>query len=765
MALNGSWQTRVGGMNIYVRVEWSAAKSTPNRYSVITANLYLVSTGGTIQTGNNRTVLLSIAGYKKTGSANFTLSNGQKKHLLTHQQTLYHNANGDLNAAITGMVGFAGLLGQGEVYAGGTASVDTMGPANTPSTISLDKTRWKVHTPLNYTISRKNSSHTHRIELMLNGTILKTINNPPLTGGLPQFTATEYKRMYEIFNGRVGPGTLTLTVRLYTLNGSTQVGLETAVVDVLGTYSSRVDPVANIDARDIDRRLSFSHDNDVPKNNSDYMVIAHLMQEGYSGYLGSVWTFQGLDPSITYNIASGYDNSDFNYPIILDRVGKGKFYWRTVTTYQGVELNMAKESDRFDISLNGAPGIELHYGFLRFVDTEDLMPHPTLVRGLSKPLFFFDWNKASGSASSMKLTVGNTTVNISPSAESYSWGSYMGGTSATVSVTNEYGIEETQTVMIAERGIPSVSAQVRAVRQGFTTSVRVTFAGTVDNLNGKNNITKTELRMGSGSWVTVPFSQSGNSFNSSSFRTYTVPIDSSGSFSLRVTTPFYTRTFTGSVSPAKPLFYIGEQEKNIGLGKYPRAGNMVDSEYPIYAPVYNFSDGASLTSVNNSLRIHSVLDYVDIWPSSSYVQFSTNKGTYYFDKQLVAEGGFRVSTGSTSLTNTTASSLVVTGNTALNNVNKLHLTAEPTTNSIETGRVGIGGWGNGKTATSGSLVGYTVNFRTRKTYTPSSIQLTEGSASLTKTPQAIDIDQDGFWFYFGGDGVESYRYWRGYYRA
>ncbi len=66
--------------------------------------------------------------------------------------------------------------------------------------------------------------------------------------------------------------------------------------------------------------------------------------------------------------------------------------------------------------------------------------------------------------------------------------------------------------------------------------------------------------------------------------------------------------------------------------------------------------------------------------------------------------------------------------------------------------------------TTGTVAGVGVQFRTRKSYVPSSVELT--STSATVSAHVTDITQDGFWLYINGNGVNGgYPYWRGYYRA
>ena len=95
------------------------------------------------------------------------------------------------------------------------------------------------------------------------------------------------------------------------------------------------------------------------------------------------------------------------------------------------------------------------------------------------------------------------------------------------------------------------------------------------------------------------------------------------------------------------------------------------------------------------------------------------------------------------------------------NINFANMTTIPTTGQAETGFAGIGG----QVATaSGVQFGIGVNFRVRKTYTPTSVTLETSSSTLSGLPSVADISQDGFWLFFQ-DAAVGLRYWRGTYTA
>jgi phage minor structural protein len=87
---------------------------------------------------------------------------------------------------------------------------------------------------------------------------------------------------------------------------------------------------------------------------------------------------------------------------------------------------------------------------------------------------------------------------------------------------------------------------------------------------------------------------------------------------------------------------------------------------------------------------------------------------------------------------------------------------EPRQSTSENGFCGVGATTSSNTTSA--FAGTGVNFRTKKSYTPSSVTLT--ATSNTAPGLIADIRADGFWIYVeGGNFTGAYRYWRGTYTA
>ena len=142
--------------------------------------------------------------------------------------------------------------------------------------------------------------------------------------------------------------------------------------------------------------------------------------------------------------------------------------------------------------------------------------------------------------------------------------------------------------------------------------------------------------------------------------------------------------------------------------------------------------------------------------------------------------------GTTSLGSTTATSLTVSGtsyHSSLYATNTLQVSGGVTfssggdtyysngiftTRNTESGYCGVGAWNPSSGGTGSNLAGVGVNFRVKKTYTPSGVNLTTLSSVLgsSQAIQTTQVTADGFWLYILGSQRTGYFvYWRGYYSA
>jgi phage minor structural protein len=100
------------------------------------------------------------------------------------------------------------------------------------------------------------------------------------------------------------------------------------------------------------------------------------------------------------------------------------------------------------------------------------------------------------------------------------------------------------------------------------------------------------------------------------------------------------------------------------------------------------------------------------------------------------------------------------GGLAISSIGALELdTAGVVTSRDETGFCGVGA--RDSEGITSALAGVGVNFRTKRTVSPSSVYFDGSDGNVS--PQGINLSVDGFWLYINGTGGVGYKYWRGKY--
>ncbi|MGJ9460280.1 phage tail spike protein [Oceanobacillus sp. CF4.6] len=127
------------------------------------------------------------------------------------------------------------------------------------------------------------------------------------------------------------------------------------------------------------------------------------------------------------------------------------------------------------------------------------------------------------------------------------------------------------------------------------------------------------------------------------------------------------------------------------------------------------------------------------------ITFASGTASYTFGSSII---------GDVTFLEVSSEEVALSGNILNLNSNKI------VTSRSETGFMGLGGAGNGIT---GNAVLAGVNFRTKKTYTPSSISYT--TTASNRTPAFFDISVDGFSVAIPGEGSSGFLYFRGNYTA
>ncbi|MBP3951122.1 phage tail spike protein [Bacillus suaedae] len=289
-------------------------------------------------------------------------------------------------------------------------------------------------------------------------------------------------------------------------------------------------------------------------------------------------------------------------------------------------------------------------------------------------------------------------------------------------------------------------------------------------------------------------------------------VDSNGNVTLKGDLDGASGNFSGSISTNNLLIYSGSSGNQVTLDSGPVLGRVkmgtngnVNSTGTVVTPLHAFiaksayngysesltnlptmriyadvteligdaligtgSTASRLSSSSYALRHSNAYGYVDIGPmNSSYAHIYTDRPEFYFNKELKVNGskvwnqsndGSGSGLDADTVDGKHASSFLETSGGTLAGDG-----TEILKSGAEYGFCGLGAIEPYNT--TGTIAAVIVQFRCKKTYTPSSISRTTISGSGGGSNGVNDIRPEGFQLYLNGGNSVQYRYWRGSYSA
>ena len=202
---------------ITLRFNWSqSSQSIANNNSVVSWNLQLIASGGSISSSASKSWNVTVNGSNYSGSNTVGISSGQTKTLASGTTTVGHNADGTKSFSFSFSqqfdISYSGVGWIGTKSGSGSGTLSTI-----PRTSSVSSTNANIGENITITINRASSSFTHTLRYWfgnLSGTIASKTSSTSVSWTLPtSFYA-------QIPNNRVGQGSIACD----TYSGSTLIG-------------------------------------------------------------------------------------------------------------------------------------------------------------------------------------------------------------------------------------------------------------------------------------------------------------------------------------------------------------------------------------------------------------------------------------------------------------------------------------------------------------------------------------------------------------
>ena len=235
MALSGSVSTKFYNDNFTVYFDWTATQSASNNRSTVTVKMYLKSNGSLFLSGGTCKCSIRLDGtwYNSTSfNSSLSPSDGKVLKYTFPSVNLTHSSTGTKSFSLLGEVAFTntnvisgssnlGSVGYKFTTSSKTFTLNTIARASTLDSFSISShLKPSTANTVNLSITRKNSSYTHDIELRDGSTVLKTWTGQ----GTPSTLTIDSSTVNTLLSRMSNTTSRTLTLRVQTKSGSSNIG-------------------------------------------------------------------------------------------------------------------------------------------------------------------------------------------------------------------------------------------------------------------------------------------------------------------------------------------------------------------------------------------------------------------------------------------------------------------------------------------------------------------------------------------------------------
>ena len=313
---------------ITLRFNWSqSSQSIANNNSVVSWNLQLIASGGSISSSASKSWNVTVNGSNYSGSNTVGISSGQTKTLASGTTTVGHNADGTKSFSFSFSqqfdISYSGVGWIGTKSGSGSGTLSTI-----PRTSSVSSTNANIGENITITINRASSSFTHTLTYWfgnLSGTIASKTSSTSVSWTLPtSFYA-------QIPNNRLGQGSIACD----TYSGSTKIGSSSCLfyayvkesTNKPGISASVVDINATTKALTGDKnklikyysKVQFNIDS-TPKNGASTKgIYINYLGNSFTGGSGNHWSAEFSNVISGQYICSVTDTRDLSNSVTVNK--------------------------------------------------------------------------------------------------------------------------------------------------------------------------------------------------------------------------------------------------------------------------------------------------------------------------------------------------------------------------------------------------------------------------------------------------------------
>ena len=313
---------------ITLRFNWSqSSQSIANNNSVVSWNLQLIASGGSISSSTSKSWAVTVNGTNYSGTNTVGISSGTTKTLASGSTTIAHNADGTKSFSFSFSqqfdISYSGVGWIGTKSGSGSGTLSTI-----PRTSSVSSTNANIGENITITINRASSSFTHTLTYVFNsltGTIATKTSSTSVSWTLPtSFYAqipnskSSWGRVIcDTYSGSTKIGSSECRFDVYVKESSNKPGISASVVDINATTKALTGDENKLIKYYSNVRFNIDS---TPKNSASTKgIYINYLGNSFTGGSGNHWSAEFSNVISGQYICSVTDTRDLSNSVTINK--------------------------------------------------------------------------------------------------------------------------------------------------------------------------------------------------------------------------------------------------------------------------------------------------------------------------------------------------------------------------------------------------------------------------------------------------------------